>query len=374
MSRLVRTTIAVVMFVTALLAPACGHPTPRGKPVGIHAAETPRVVWRWRAPPPADVGAPAVEGDEVACTYGHHRLVLLDGDGHERWETEHAGLRDVAPRLTPDLVIAAGDEGVAAFDRANGGIRWRADLGERASTPVVAAAAAVVFVTTWEGSVVALDTASGHVRWRQPLPGPALGPPAAGAGVVVAIWERDDSSAAGAVAVDAADGRQRWQVSLPPGGVGAPSVATGVAVAVAVAGDGRAHALDLGTGTERWTAPVDGAGSPEVAPLAAGGDSLVVSDRLSGLTLLDTREGRVRWHQSGPGAVVRGAPVVASTAAGLRIALPLDDGRLWLVGPRGPTRVIGGEGRVSGLAVLGRLLVVARREAAVNGLDATWGW
>jgi len=174
--------------------------------------------WRWEAPPRASVGMPAVDGDDLAFTYGHLRLALFGADGTARWEVERVGLRDVAPRLTPDLVVAATDDGVVAVDRAAGRERWHVDLGERANAPVMAAGRAVV--STWEGSLVALDPDGGRLAWRATLPGPAVGPAAAtpdgdgGGTVVVATWESEQGTAAGAVAVDgppgAGGGRCRW--------------------------------------------------------------------------------------------------------------------------------------------------------------------
>src|SRR5688572_27393171 len=75
------------------------------------------VAWSWEAPPKAFTGMPAADDREVAFTYGHQYLVVLDAGGRERWQAARLGLRDVAPRLGSDLVVAATDDGLAAFRR-----------------------------------------------------------------------------------------------------------------------------------------------------------------------------------------------------------------------------------------------------------------
>src|SRR5207248_2323466 len=108
-----------------------------------------------------------------------------------------------------------------------------------------------------------------------------------------------------------------------------------------------------------------GAGSPEVAPVAVL-DDVVVADRLTGVARLSATEGRVRWAMQGPGAAVRGGPVVVGRGV---VALGIDAGGL-LVTAGGPPRVYETDGRVSGLARAGDLLVVATREGDHNRLSA----
>lgn len=342
--------------------PTIGGP---GRELGVEEA------WRWPAPPPGSVGMPAADGQGVAASYGHLRLVLLDLDGVKRWEVERLGLRDVAPALTSDLVVAATEEGVMAVDRASGQVRWDTRVGERANTPVVVGGRAVV--STWEGSLTAFDLVDGRVSWRMALPGPAIGPAATDGSAVVVTWESMFADAAGAVAVDGGDGRQQWSVPLEPGGVGGPSVValpeTEESVAVLVAGDIAAHGLDVADGSERWRVATRGRGSPEVPPLAVGDGRVLVAHRLAGLLLVDAATGEVGWGESTDGAAVRGGP--AGTGSDGPFALPLDDGRLLLAGPGSDPSTVDWPGRVSGVAAASDgLLLVATREARANHLIA----
>jgi outer membrane protein assembly factor BamB len=329
------------------------------------------VTWLWPAPAPASTGMPAADEREVAFTYGHEHLVLLDAGGSTVWDVARLGLRDVAPRLTDDLVLAAADDGMSAFRRADGTKLWDTPLQARPNTPVVVGRLAVT--STWEGTLVALDLATGKVAWTLPLGGAAIGPPAAdAAGLVVVTWEQDQRQGAGAVAVDGSSGRKRWSVPLPPGGVSAPGL-TPDGLAVVVAGDLAAHGLALADGKERWRTAVEGAGSPEVPPVAVGPGTVLTAHRLGGLDLLDTGTGGRTWQVRTDGAAVRGGPVVAP--GGNSFAFPLDDGRMLLAGPTRPTELRQAPGRISGLAVgPGGLLVAATRGAAVNTVQATPRW
>jgi outer membrane protein assembly factor BamB len=317
-----------------------------------------RAAWRWRPPRTASVGMPSADGLNAAATYGHLRLVLLDGKGRLQWQAERLGLRDVAPLLLADSVVTATDTGVAAFDRRTGRRQWDVDLGDRANTPV--AVAGRLAVTTWDGRLLLLDRADGSVLHAVTLPGAVLGPAAAGDRTAVTSW--DDGLEAGVTAVDAVTGAARWQVEVAADGVSSPAVVAGAAVVVT--GDARVLALDLASGAVRWTRRTDGAGSPEVPPFV--GRDLVVADRLGGLAGLGPTDGRSRWRVSGRGAAVRGGPVVAGPVT----ALPIDDGRV-LVRQSGGVGVIDPPGRVSGVAAgPGPTLLVATREAEQNELIA----
>ncbi len=312
---------------------------------------------------------PAADDRDVAVTYGHQHLALLDGSGRLQWDASRLGLRDVAPRLGPDLVVAATDDGMAAFRRSDGAPAWDTALAGRANTPVVAGSLAVT--STWEGELVAVGLADGKVAWRTALPGPSIGPPATDGTVVVLTWERTELRSGGAVAVEAATGRRRWAVALPGGGISAPTIVGGSAVMVAA--DLAAHSLALTSGTERWRTTLAGAGSPEVPPVAVDARSVLVAHRLGGMDLLDATTGVRTWQVGTDGVAVRGGPVVGPAGS---YAFPLDDGRVLLAGPGRATEILQPPGgRVSGLAVGPRgFLVSAMREAAVNTVEAGPAW
>jgi outer membrane protein assembly factor BamB len=364
----------ILVLLGVLVAAGCRSEGGSGGP-GAGASAPPPVDesrWMWVAPEPSWTGMPAADDREVALTYGHHALVLLDAAGRERWRAPRVGLRDVAPRLTADLVLAATEEGLAAFRRADGSPVWDTAVGGRirTNTPVVAGGVAVT--SSWEGQLVALDMVTGSVVWRVDLPGPAFGPPTTDGTAVVASWDKSGERSGGVVAVEASTGRQRWAVAVPGGGVSAPAV-TASGNAVLVAGDLTARALALASGKEQWRTGLDGAGSPEVPPAPVGEGKVLVAHRSGGLDLLDAATGTVEWQLATDGAVVRGGPVVGRDGASF--ALALDDGRLVKCGPGKPTEIRRAPNRLSGLAAgPAGVLVVAERGAPVNTVQATPDW
>ena len=366
----------------SLLLPACGGKAdPTAKAAGARATSTTapggdrslqlRKAWWWAAPPPASAGMPAADDDGIALTAGHEEMFLLDGAGAVRWKADLVGLRDVPPALTPDEVLAATDDGVVAYDRATGKRRWEANLGERANTPLVQAGRAVV--TTWEGSLVSLDLADGRVVWRTRLGGDALGPAAGAPGASTVVASFDSGAAAGVVAVDAGSGRLRWNVPVPAGAVSAPAVVPDAGMVVLVAADVAAHGLSLDDGSERWRQPLEGAGSPEVPPLAAGGGTVLVAHRLGGMALLDARTGSMRWYASSDTVAVRGSPAGPGPAGWF--ALPLHDGTVLFAGPDRPVEQKEPPALVTGVAIGPRgLLLIGTGQGDENGLLAVTGW
>ena len=349
--------------------PAGGEPKATGPAAGGDARPEGKG-WVWTAPPPAWVGLPAADDREIAFTYGHQHLVLLDAAGRRRWQADRLGLRDTAPTLSAEVVVAATDDGLAGYRRSDGAELWHTAVGGRANTPVIVGRVAVT--STWEGSAVAVNTTDGTVAWAAPLPGPALGPPATDGTVVVVSWDGADQRRGGVVALEAANGRRRWAAALPGGGISAPTV-TADGAAVVVAGDLAAHALVLSTGERRWRTPLEGAGSPEVPALAVDARSVLVAHRLGGLDLLDAASGRRIWQVASDGAAVRGGPVMGPAGS---YAFPLDDGRVLLAGRDRETELIRPPaGRVSGVAAGPRgWLVATLREAAVNTVEAGPLW
>ena len=363
--------VATALLSSCTAGGGAGHPPPAAGPAAptAGAAGVTGVAWNWAAPSPASTGMPAADDREVAFTWGHEHLVLLDADGRVRWDAARLGLRDVAPRLTAELVLAATDEGMAAFRRADGSKVWDSVLAARANTPVVVGRLAVT--STWEGQLIGVGLADGRVAWKAPLPGGAVAAPASDGSTVAVTWQRQDGSAAGVLAVDGATGRPSWTVAVEPGGVGGPAVTPDGAL-VFVGGDLFAHALSVVDGKERWRTELPGAGSPEVPPVAVGTSAVLVAHRLGGLVLLDTATGRRLWQVATDGIAVRGGPVVGPEGS---FAFPLDDGRLVLAGPNRETETRQAPNRISGVVTGPRgLLVAGTRGAAVNTVTATEAW
>lgn len=343
-----------LLLVAALLLGGCSS-TSRALPEAPAASSE----WKWTAPR-GYVGMPAADRHGVVASYAKSWLIALDQRGRPQWEARDDSLRDVAPLLLDDAVVAATEIGLAAFDRADGQVRWRADVGDRSNTPVLADPYTLV-TTTWDGRIVGVDLVSGARRWEYVLPDAVFGPPAARDGIAIATWS------AGMTAVDVATGEPRWRIDLPVGGTSSPAAVGDVVVVVA--GDAAAHAFDVATGQRQWRTEVGAEGSEEVPPAAARG-GVVVADRLGNVAMLSAASGKLTWRAEGEGAAVRGGPAIATRRNQAVIALPVDDGRVLLAGPS-RREIVDPGGRVSGVvATPDGLIVVATREVATNGLEA----
>ena len=248
-------------------------------------------------------------------------------------------------------------------------------MGERANTPVVVGGLAVV--STWEGSLTAFDLADGRVAWRTALPGPAIGPAATDGSVVAATWESAYGEAAGAVVVEGGDGRQRWSVPLEPGGVGGPAIVGlpggGGGAGVGGGGRRRRHRRPCPRPGRRPRAVADrhrGPGlarGPAPAPSATARSSSPTGGRgsCSSTPAPEPRSGSARPTGPRSGA---GPPDHGPEGP---FAFPIDDGRLFLVGPGLEPNPLDWPGRVSGVAMTpDGLLLVATREARANYLIA----
>jgi outer membrane protein assembly factor BamB len=370
-----KTLSVIVGAVAVCLLAACA-----GSAGAARAPKLGTARWRWRPPPPASVGMPAADGDEVVVTFGHTFVVSLGPGGAERWRTRRLGVREETPLFTPDLVVVPADDGLVALDRRTGRIRWDVRLGrsvaelpdpdDAASTPVLAGHTVLTCLSG--GVLVGVEASSGAVRWRVPLAGRSDGPPATDGDAVVATWDPERGADAGITAFDVATGRTRWSAPLRAGAVSAPAIAGRAAhgaVAVVVDHDVAAKAFDVVTGRRMWEARLGGAGSPEVPPLPVGADRVLVADRLAGLTMLDVHGHRL-WSARADAAAVRGGP--AGPTPDGEFVLPLYDGKVLVAGPgRGSESVEAPGGLANGVAVAtGGAVLVSTAQGDDNQLAA----
>ena len=129
-------------------------------------------------------------------------------------------------------------------------------------------------------------------------------------------------------ALELASGTQRWSKDLGSEVHGTPVCAAGSVIV----GDnaGVLHALDPASGAERWTFPTNGAinGAP-----AASGSTVVAATEAGTAWAIDAATGHERWHVALPGAVRRSVAIDADLAyvgvtPGQLLALRIGDGSI----------------------------------------------
>ncbi len=257
---------------------------------------------RKRARMAADASAPygvavADRGFALADRHGSVGLWTFSGEADPslRWR------RDLGERATSvgwdggeRILVATWKGRLVALAAADGRSLWSADLGGRAEAPAVIDEGDV-FVATKARSLLRLNAATGIVRWKVALPGPVLHPPATfGQRPRLALCGTWDGQL---LAHDVPTGRVRWTATLPAKLAAAPAV-SGESVS-AVTADGAIHTYDA-AGNRLWTAP-GAADGPAALLLLAGAaprllsvsKALVALDLATGARLADYPQGAV---------------------------------------------------------------------------------
>jgi len=226
--------------------PGIGH---SGQLLAIAATDG-AISWKRELPSawcagPTLVGGAVVATAQDGCVYAFAR-----SDGALRWRTRIDGLAMTTPTLGPDHLVWIGVEA----GRLHG---LRADDGEVVATIALAAplnrtlAAGPhgVVATTLDGRVACV--VDGAIAWTTALGGHHPSAPSLVGDRVLIGGGAADVDRAGLHVLDAATGDQRGFVAVPGVIHGAPALGDGLAYVTST--DHRVHALDLETGSERWS-------------------------------------------------------------------------------------------------------------------------
>lgn len=289
--------------------------------------ETGELLWRYDAGAPIS-SSPAVAGGRVvvsgrdgvthAVDAGSGRRLWTVSAGPDRplpWGREGWDYFVASPTVVGDTVLLAGGDGVLRRVRLEDGTALgETPLGTRLrSSP--AAARGRAFVGGGDGVVYAVDVASGVVVWRHATEGAALSSADFGydrrtvqsspavAGRRVFVGSRDGRL----YALDTDTGERLWAAEYAPSWVvSSPAVARGT-VFTGTSDAHRVEALDVATGTVRWSRDVGTRvlGSPTLA-----GAVLLVPGNDGFLSALDAADGSLLWRFAA-GAMIQSSPAVA---------------------------------------------------------------
>jgi outer membrane protein assembly factor BamB len=288
-------------------------------PGAVAAAVAPPLQVAWSTPVGGTValGTPVVAGDTVIVASTDRAagdaggLIALDlATGAIRWRATTPYPVTAAAAIDGDSVLATlGDGEVRAYALADGTPRWEHAIATgvdslAASLWAPPAIADGVVYAGVEGRFAALDVATGEPVWSvdqhpdYPWLG-SLAAPAVSTDLVLASFGRAD----GVSAFRTATGERVWQRQDVLAVNAAPVVAGGVAYLASTYGD--VIALDVATGTQRWTRRLVDGGfdwgyAITTAPAYADG-RLFVPTQWNALVALDAATGTELWRVTTPG-------------------------------------------------------------------------
>ncbi len=191
---------------------------------------------------------------------------------------------------------------VLAVRISDGQERWRFDVADPESSPVVQDGVLYIGSGFNGQAVVALDTETDkpdRLLWRTPTPYPITGAITLMGDTVIAgggngdFVYRDPKPAGVVLALDRNSGAIRWQTDLPDAVLGA--VAAGSSLICPVA-NGQVVALDPATGARQWATSISGH-APVLAACAVAGQSVYAVSQDGYLSRLDLTSGVLRERQ-----------------------------------------------------------------------------
>jgi outer membrane protein assembly factor BamB len=264
-------------------------------------------------------GTPVRDDDRVyALSIDHQVLAFAADSGRIAWRapTGGSGTSTGGSRLVlAGPLVIAGDDGVVGIERGSGRVVWRfrPRVADAPGMYLGEAAGGLVFAGSVAGQLYGINAATGLLRWRASVGDSAstvVGAPiVSGDAVVAGFTVFGETTGGGVVAVDAATGHERWRRRFPTprpatvetGPAGGP-VATGDLVVVGRR-DGVVESIDRRTGLVRWSVPPVrplGRLADEVRhdfrALAVAGRALVMGSLTGQVTAVDVAAGRVRWR------------------------------------------------------------------------------
>ncbi|SEQ46009.1 PQQ-binding-like beta-propeller repeat protein [Natrinema salaciae] len=290
-----------------------GHSVGDGAETVVYALDgaTGEIEWEWPYPGTNSFGATVVAEGAVVVSIGTSVVALEADSGTDRWRVD----RDFSDPLTvADGTVYAIDTTYAdpptlvAIDLETGRERWTAALAD--GRPNWPTPPAVADGTVYQGGLelVALSAADGERRWSRDLEHAITGAPTVvDDGLYVPVGD-------GTVAAFDRDGSRRWRQSVDRAGRGSglepvtsPAAADGT---LYVTNSWQLTALEVGTGTERWTTEVGGSDPPIVA------DGVVYVSGLNTMEAYDCTDGTLLWRYRSDATSASGdriAPVAGGT-------------------------------------------------------------
>jgi outer membrane protein assembly factor BamB len=312
----------LAVFTSGLAAAQAGDEWPMigGDPLHTGTASGPpppyRRLWETPVDESGPVSGPVVAGGSVVVVTPDSVIALASETRTVNWERPREPGPVAPAAIGEGLVVypeGSGEEAaVVGASLQDGDEVWRFAT----RSPVTGGATiadGLAYLSDRDGTVRAVTVATGESEWRFEAAGRVDSPPAVSGDLVVVAAEGFKSGRAAVHALDARSGEEEWRFSPERIAIGASTVSISNDLAVVGLGDLRTHALEVRTGTARWSARSRAPFSPRMAP-SFGGDVLI-GDRLGYLYLLDGVSGDERWIFRVPGSLMTASPAIAGSTA-----------------------------------------------------------
>lgn len=212
-------------------------------------------------------------------------------NGRINWKApiEHGGIGK-APLVFENQVVTLSYGMAQGFNRNNGDLLWKFDVGRGQPTAPVSDDSSIYFCNgkyaDWSAKVFSLDK-QGNKQWTKEIEGDIRASLAYGNNRLFVPFGRENKG--GIVAFGAENGRERWRFETSSGVI-TPSYREGVVYAAER--DGRIYALSEGNGSILWQSA--GAAPDEGDGLAVSDSSVYVAGK-NGLLSLSTNNGNKEW-------------------------------------------------------------------------------
>lgn len=202
-------------------------------------------------------GALAASADRVVAPTARDVRVLDAATGAEVW-TAPIGPLTAPPFVKQDIVILAANEQLAAYDAADGSVRWTREVGRVEHRPAIAGAR--LYVPVSDGRLLALELASGEPAWEAQL----------GIGPTEPLVDEDrlfvGTSDKSFVSLALKTGKENWRQRV--GGTVIGPAAVDARHVYVVALDNLMRAYDRRNGARRWKQDLNY--RPSAGPIVVG--------------------------------------------------------------------------------------------------------
>jgi outer membrane protein assembly factor BamB len=267
--------------------------------------------WSHAAGGGIDVGSAAIAADgTIFQASADGKVVALTPAGAVRWLRDLGSAAAVSPALAADgtIYIHANDGYLYALNPSDGSTRWRYNVNARATFASASVAPdGTIYQASDQDQALYAFNPDGTLKWRYAAPGDSYSTAAldAAGNIYFATYSPPR------IISLSPDGTQRWIYSgITTASSGSPVLSGDGGTVYMGGGDRRLHAVDAGTGGQRWTLTLGGAVLASTPAVDSNG--VIYVGAFDGKLYAVTPGGALKrtWDTAQP---IRSSPVIFGT-------------------------------------------------------------